>query len=201
MKILRISSSIKGDNSASDKLAKAITERLFESNPNSSETVVELSKTHFPHLDPEVLGAFFTPEDQRNDSQHLSAARSERAIRQLFDADVIIIGVAFYNFGIPDKLKTWIDHVVRSGETFKVENGKATGQLSGKKVYLAIASGWAYSEGPMQAMDFTEPYLRTILGFIGLDDIKVFRTENTGIPELKELSEAKSLEAVAEYNF
>jgi len=201
MNILRISSSIKGDASASDKLAKAISAKIIETHPDAKETVVELSKTRFSHLDPEILGAFFTPSDQRSETQHELAANSDRSIRQLFDADVIVIGVAFYNFGIPDKLKTWIDYIVRSGQTFKVEDGKPVALVNGKKVYLAIASGWAYSDGPMKAMDFTEPYLRTVLGFIGLTDITVFRSENVGIPELKEQSENKTLEAVAEYEF
>ena len=86
-----------------------------------------------------------------------------------------------HNFGIPSTLKAWIDHVVRAGRTFTYSQGKPDGLLKDKRLILVLASGGVYSDGPMKQLDFTEPYLRTVLGFIGLSDIEVVRVEGVAM--------------------
>ena len=106
-----------------------------------------------------------------------------------------------YNFGIPSTLKAWIDHIVRAGVTFRYSDGFPEGLIKNKKVYLAISSGGVYSEGPMKSYDFTEPYLRTALGFIGLTDITVFRVEGTFVPGVKETALPKAIDSVKQYAY
>jgi FMN-dependent NADH-azoreductase len=94
-------------------------------------------------------------------------------------------------------LKAWIDQIVRAGLTFRYgANGQPEGLIKGKKVYLAIASGGVYSDGPMKAYDFVEPYLRGVLGFLGMTDVSTFRVEGTSVPGIKETALAKGVESV-----
>ena len=94
-----------------------------------------------------------------------------------------------HNFGIPSSLKAWIDHIVRPGRTFSYSEKGPQGLVTGKKVVLVLARGGIYSAGPMQATDFQEPYLRAVLGFIGLTDVEVVRVEGVALGE-KALSQA-----------
>jgi FMN-dependent NADH-azoreductase len=112
------------------------------------------------------------------------------------EADMIVIGAPLYNFGISSALKAWIDHIARAGLTFHYTEHGSEGLVKGKKVYLAIAMGGVYSEGPMQAYDFVTPYLKAVLGFIGMTDITVFRAEGTAIPGLKETALEKAIAAI-----
>ena len=111
-------------------------------------------------------------------------------------ADIVVIGAPMYNFSIHSVLKAWIDHVVRSGVTFRVSEAGVEGLIKGKKVYVAISSGGVYSDGPMKAYDFIEPYLRSVLGFIGLTDLTFFRAEGLNVPGVKETAMEKAEAAV-----
>ena len=200
-KILHIVSSINGEASFSTKLSNAILEKLKDAYPHSQVYKHDLSKTPFPYLETLQYGAFFTPTEHRTADQKEAIKHSDEAIKELKDADIIIIGVPLYNFGIPATLKAWIDHIARAGETFSYSDGTPRGLLTNKKVYLAIASGAVYSEGPMKSFDFTENYLRTILGFIGMTDITVFRVEGTFVPEFKDTAFPKAFATVNEFAF
>lgn len=125
-----------------------------------------------PHLNQEMVAAFFTADDRRNEAQKRALAFSDELVDELIDADVIVIGAPMHNFGISSSLKAWIDHVVRAGRTFNYTDTGPKGHLTGKKVFVVTARGGDYSEGSfMAAMDHQAPYLRTVLGFIGLDDV------------------------------
>ena len=106
---------------------------------------------------------------------------SDALIGELVTADVIVLAVPMHNFGIPSTLKAWIDHVVRAGRTFIYSEGGPEGLLKGKRLILVLASGGVYSTGPAKQFDFQEPYLRAVLGFIGLTDIEVVRVEGVGM--------------------
>jgi len=116
-------------------------------------------------------------------------ALSDVLVDELFAADVIVVAAPMHNFGIPSSLKAWVDHIVRPGRTFTYSEGRPQGLVIGKKAVLVLASGGVYSEGPMQAADFQEPYLRAVLGFIGLTDVEVIRVEGVALGE-KALSQA-----------
>ncbi len=118
--------------------------------------------------------AAYTPADARTDEQKSLLAHSEERIQELESADEIVIGVPMHNFSIPPSLKFWIDQVVRAGRTFSYGAGGPKGLLENKKATLLIASGGVYSpESPAAAMNFVEPYLKAILGFIGITDVRM----------------------------
>ncbi|WP_431209241.1 FMN-dependent NADH-azoreductase [Puia sp. P3] len=121
---------------------------------------------------------------------------SDEAIRDVFDSDILVIGAPMYNFSLPSALKAWIDHIVRAGKTFSYSEKGVAALVNGKKVYLVIASGGVFSEGPMKEHDFVEPYLRYILGFIGLTDITTIRVEGLAIPGLKDGALEKAIAGI-----
>jgi len=200
-KILQIISSVNGNESFSSKLSDIILERLLSIYPGSSVHTRNLTKKPFPHLEDIHFSALYKPDESRTEEDRRALLPSDEAIKEVQEADIIIIGVPLYNFGIPSTLKAWVDHITRAGVTFRYDENGPQGLLVGKKVYLAISSGGVYSEGPMKSYDFTEPYLKTILGFIGLTDVSVFRIEGTLVAELKESAWPKTLESVKTYAF
>jgi len=195
-KILNIVSSPRGGASYSIQLADAIIGKLLAASPGSTVKTVDLVKKHWPHLEEAHLNSFFTPVDKYTSENREAVRHSDEAIQDIQEADIIVIGAPMYNFTIHSALKAWIDHIIRSGKTFRVTDTGAEGLVHGKKVYVALSSGHVYSDGPMKSMDFIEPYLRTILGFIGLTDITVFRVEGTAIEGLKEGALEKAVEGI-----
>lgn len=195
-KILNIVSSPRGGASYSIQLADAIIAKLQAAYPGSTIKTVDLVKTHWPHLEEAHLTSFYTPVDKYTDSDKEAIRHSDEAIKDIQDADIIIIGAPMYNFNIHSSLKAWIDHVIRSGKTFSVSDKGAEGLVKGKKVYVALASGYIYSDGPMKQMDFIEPYLRAILGFIGLTDLTVIRVEGVALPDVKDSALEKAIASI-----
>ena len=195
-KILYISSSVTGENSFSLPLGKAIVEKLQLANPDNTLVEHNLISNPLPHITETHLIAFATTAGQRPPELQEAARLSDDAIAELMEADVVVIGAPLYNFGIPSALKAWIDHIARAGLTFHYTEHGPEGLVKGKKVYLAIATGGVYSEGPMLAYDFLTPYLKAVLGFIGMTDITVFRAEGTAIPGLKEAALEKAIAGI-----
>lgn len=195
-RILHIITSPRGEESNSIMLGNRIIEKIQNLHPGSTVVTNNLIAKDYTHLKAVHIGAYKTPAEQRAAEQQEALRDSEAAVQELFDADVIVIGVPLYNFNIPSVLKAWVDHIVRPGVTFSYETGYPVGLLADKKVYLAIAGNGIYSDGPMKMQDFSEPYLRYILGFIGLTDITTFRIEGMGIPGVKESGIQKGLESV-----
>ena len=97
------------------------------------------------------------------------------------DAHTVILATGLINFAISSTLKSWIDHIARAGRTFSYGKEGPKGLVTDKKVYIVLASGGVYSEGPAVPLDHAIPYLRTALGFIGLNDIEVIRVEGVGM--------------------
>lgn len=152
-KILNLVSSVKGDDSFSIRLSNAVLEKIKSIYPDSTVHTRDLSKSPFPHLEETVFTSFYTPEEKRTVELKEAVLHSDEAIGELMEADITVIGVPIYNFGIPSTLKAWIDHVARSGVTFQYTNGRPEGLVKNKKVYLSIASGGVYSEGPMKSYE------------------------------------------------
>lgn len=196
MKILHLTSSPRGEASMSIKLGNAVVEKLKEENPDSTLIVHDLANTPFPHLEEVHLASFFTPAENFTPELTDAIKHSDEAIAELKAADVIVIGVPMYNFGISSTLKAWIDHIARAGQTFRYTEKGPEGLIKDKKIYLAIATGGVYSQGPATAYDFTEPYLRHTLGFLGMTDITVFRVEGLALADVKENALSKALQQV-----
>ncbi len=184
-KILHVISSPRGEASNSIKLGNAIIEKLKEQHPETTVTVRDLTKGPFPHLEEAHLNAFFTPVEQHTEENKEAIRHSNEAIKEIFDADILVIDAPMYNFSIPSTLKAWIDHIARAGITFRYTAEGPEGLIKGKKVYLAVASGGVYSSGPMTSADFVAPYLKAVLGFVGLTDVVVNRAEGFAMPDLQ----------------
>jgi FMN-dependent NADH-azoreductase len=200
-KILNITSSVKGKDSFSNQLSTAIIEKLKTDYPGSTVLTRDLVKNPFPNFEEALLGAFYAPEASRTQEQQAAVKYSDQAIKEVMDADIVVIAVPMYNFSIPSTLKAWIDHIARRGVTFQYTQNGIEGLVKGKQLILAIASGSVYSEGPLKAYDFTENYLRAIFGFIGMTDVSVFRAEGTAMPEFKDTAVTKALKRINEFAF
>lgn len=196
-KILHLISSFRGDDSYSVKLGHAIVDKLTAANPEAIVQELNLIAENYPHLDAPHFQAFMTPTAELTDADKEAVKYSDKAISQLMDADYIVIGSPFYNFGIPSALKAWIDHIVRFGVTFRYTENGPEGLVKGKKVYIALASGGVYAEGPAQPHDFNGPYLEYMLGFLGMTDLKVFRAEGLKVPDLQEHALEKAIESIS----
>jgi len=199
--LLYITSSAQGVNSNSNLLSANILKKLLAVNPDTNLVTLDLAKNPLPYLEEATVNAFFTPVEYLTPEQKHTLKDSDSAIGELLAADIILIGVAMYNFGIPSTLKSWIDHIARAGVTFRYTASGPEGLVKNKKVYLAISSGGIYTEGYAKAFDFTEPYLKAMLNFLGVTDITVFRVEGTVIPDFKEQAIAKATESVEHYDF
>jgi len=194
--ILHIISSIQGKESHSIKLGKAIIEKIQNKYPGSNVDELNLVDVEIPHLSPEVLRTFFIPEDLLNEEEKKAIEFSNKAVKQLLAADIIVIGAPLYNFTIPSSLKAWIDHITRAGITFGYGENGPVGKVTGKKVYLAMSSGGVYSEGPGKANDFVVPYLKAFLGGLGMTDLTAFRAEGLKVQGYKDNAMQKAIESI-----
>lgn len=194
--ILHLKSSIQGTTSYSIKLGHAIVEEIQAKYPGSTVEELNLIDMEMPHLKPEVLRAFFIPSDQLTEEEKKSILLSDQLVKQLFGADIIVIGAPLINFSIHSALKAWIDHITRAGITFGYGENGPVGKVTGKKVYVAMSSGGVYSEGPGIANDFVAPYLKAFLGFLGMTDLKVFRAEGLKVPGIKDYAFEKAIQSI-----
>jgi len=174
MKILQLNSSARREGSHSTKLADRIVGRLRYADPAATLTVRDLALTPHPVLDEAALGALFTPAEQRTPEQAARVALDDALIAELVAADVLVMGVPMYNFGIPAQLKNWIDAIARAGVTFRYTASGPEGLLRGKRAFVALARGGRYRNTPA---DTQVPYLRTLLGFVGITDVEFVYAE------------------------
>jgi FMN-dependent NADH-azoreductase len=172
MNILQIKSSILGDNSQSSRLADA----FVALHPNAAVVVRDLAANPVPHLDGARVAAFFSKPEERSAEQKTVVAYSDELIDELRRADVLVLGLPMYNFGVPSQLKAWFDHVARAGETFKYTEKGAVGLLTGKKAYVFAARGGLYGDNHSQTQ-----FVREFLGFIGISDVEFVYAEGLAI--------------------
>jgi FMN-dependent NADH-azoreductase len=182
--ILIIESSPRGTESASRKLTDKLRARLETRYPEATIIERDLVKDNVPHLDQPTLKAIFTKDPVEAKSLREAASLSDQLIDELMMSDLLVVASPMWNFGIPSSLKAWIDHVVRAGKTFNYAGAGVEGLAKGKRAILVLASGGVFSEGPWKSWDTVEPYLRQILGFIGIDDVQTVRAEGMNIPLL-----------------
>ena len=174
MNILQINASARREGANSTRLANDIVARLQAANPNARLTVRDLGADPHPMLDAAALGALFTPAEQRTPAQAARVALDDALIAEVKAADVLVLGVPMYNFGIPAQLKNWFDAITRAGVTFRYTESGPEGFLTGRKVYVALARGGRYRG---TANDTQTPYLKLILGFLGMTDVHFIYAE------------------------
>ncbi|WP_442587523.1 FMN-dependent NADH-azoreductase [Pedobacter sp. AW31-3R] len=195
-KILNIISSPRGEASNSIKLSNAIIEELRAKDPGAAVQLRDLTSGPFPHLEEAHLNAFFTPAENHTDANKEAIRHSNEAIQEIMDADVLVIGAPMYNFSIPSVLKSYFDHIARAGITFKYTAEGPVGLLTGKKAYIAVTTGGIYSSGDAVAYDFVTPYVKTILGFIGITDVTIVRAEGFAMAEFQETALDKAIDSI-----
>ena len=177
--ILRINSSARKDGSLSRELSSLLADALAGETGNV--VVRDLADRPVPQVDADWVGANFTDPSERSDAQRETLKGSDALISELHAADHIVIGVAMYNFSIPSSLKAWIEQVARARETFRYSEAGPEGLLKGKTAWLVMASGGARLDSEA---DFATPYLRFILGFLGITDVRVI--DGMGWPFLED---------------
>jgi len=178
MNILQINSSARrvqdGQGSFSTRLAAEVVEALKVSNAGATLTVRDLGLQPHPSMDEAALGALFTPADARSPEQNARVAENDALINELQAQDAVVIGAPMINFGIPTQLKNWIDAVARAGTTFRYTATGPEGLVKGKKVYVVLTRGGVYRDQPSDTM---VPYLKTVLGFLGMTDVSFIYAE------------------------
>ncbi|MGC2716221.1 MAG: FMN-dependent NADH-azoreductase [Pseudolabrys sp.] len=183
--ILVLNSSVSSHTSVSRILVEEAVSSLLEAEPGATVVHRDLGAAPIPHLTTTNLaGVRGVPT---TDAELAARALSDQLIAELRTADTIVIGAPMYNFSIPTGLRAWFDYVLRAGETFSYSEAGPRGLLGGKRVIVIESRGGLYSEGPAQAIDFQEPYLRHLLGFMGLADVAFIRAERIGFgPDARE---------------
>ena len=165
--ILHITASIRNDESVSRSLGNRLVERLAE-NRGAKVVTRDLANNDLPYIDAERFAANLAPYAERSPEQHELAKISDELIGELQEAETIVFSLPVYNFAVPATLKAWADLVARAGTTFRYTENGSEGLLTGKKVYLTIASGGM----PIGSeIDFMTPWLKFFLGFLGMTDV------------------------------
>jgi len=196
MKLLQIDSSARA-SSITRQLTAKFVEEWRKSHPGGNVIVRDLSTTVVPHITDDWSGTHLDPS-KLSSAQRKYLAPSDELIEELQAADTIIIGAPMYNFAIPSLLKGWIDQVVRLGKTVGYGPNGPRGLLEKKRVIVITARGSAYTKGTArEKLDFQEPYLRHVFGFIGLTDVTFIHAENQAA-EGASLSLAAAAEKIGE---
>lgn len=181
MSILLITSSPRGAASHSTRIATEFAEKLVAADPSNTLVVRDLVANPLPHIDADYASGIYVPAEARTARQAEVVGVSDVVLDELFAADTVILATGFINFNISSTLKSWVDHISRSGKSFSYGENGPKGLVTGKKVYIVLASGGIYSEGAAVQFDHAIPYLRGVLGFLGMTDVDVIRIEGVGM--------------------
>jgi FMN-dependent NADH-azoreductase len=176
--LLQINASIHADHGQSSQLATKFVQAFANSHPDARIVVRDLASDTVPHLSAERFAAFLSKPGERSAAQSDVVAYSDTLIDELRQADVIVLGLPMYNFGVPSQLKAYFDHIARAGETFRYTATGPVGLLSGKKVYVFAARGGLYAGS---ALDTQTSYVRDFLRFVGIEDIEFVYAEGLAI--------------------
>jgi FMN-dependent NADH-azoreductase len=177
MNILHITSSGRGNASYSNRVATQVIDEISGRNPGATVTVRNLAADTLPHIDDDFVVATRSPNGPQTDKQRGQLAQSDALVDELFASNVVVIAAPMINFTIPSNLKAWIDNVARAGRTFSYSAAGPQGLVTGKQVILVVARGGVYATNP--ALDFQVPYLKSVLGFLGMTDVEVVEVEGT----------------------
>ena len=178
MTLLQINASIFSNHGQSTRLADEFVAAWRASNPSAKVIVRNLAEKTVPHLDAERFGAFLAKPGERSVDQQAVVEYSDALIDELKRADVLVLGLPMYNFGVPSTLKAYIDHIARAGATFKYTEKGPVGLLTGKKAYVFATRGGLYAGTPL---DTQTAYVRDMLRFLGIDDVEFVYAEGLAI--------------------
>ncbi len=172
--VLVIESSARQQGSVSRQLTAEFVARWQQVHAQDAVVIRDLAREPVPHLDADLLGGWMKPAAERTLAEQAALECSERLTAELLVADVLVLAAPMYNFTIPSTLKAWLDHVLRAGVTFQYTEQGPRGLLQGKRAFVLTARGGVYAGSPL---DQQEPYLRQVLGFIGIEDVRFIHAE------------------------
>ncbi|VWC08888.1 FMN-dependent NADH-azoreductase 1 [Burkholderia lata] len=178
-RILLITSSPRSTDSLSTRFAHDLARQLAARDASSAVTLRDLSTDPLPHIDDAYIVGRMLPPDARSAEQAQAVELAQALIDELRAADIVVIGSAMTNFGPSTQLRAWFDRVIWPQVTFRYGESGVAGTVEGKQVYLVTASGGVFSEGPYAPFDYQSGYLKHLLGFIGMTDIREVRVEGT----------------------
>jgi FMN-dependent NADH-azoreductase len=180
MNLLHLDSSILGPQSVSRSMSSHVVGQLGQKVPDLRVTYRDLAAAPIPHLSgPYVAVTRGGAEVPADAALNEDLALGETVMQEFLAADIVVIGVAFYNFSIPSQLKAWVDRIAIAGKTFRyTESGQLQGLAGDKRIILAIARGGFYGNGsPVRAMEHAETYLRSAFSFIGVTKLDVIEAD------------------------
>ena len=191
MTLLQLNASIFSGNGQSTRLADEYVARIRDVDPETELVVRDFAREPVPHLTAETFGAFLARPEDRTLEQQRAVAYSDALIEEIKRADLIVIGLPMYNFGVPSALKAYFDHIARAGITFRYSEKGPVGLLTGKKAIVFATRGGLYAGTPR---DSQTTYVRDFLAFLGIHDVQFVYAEGLAISEAGKqaaLSEAK----------
>lgn len=192
--LLQLNSSLFTTGGQSTLLSNEFVKKWQAGNPGGNVIVRDLAASPVPHLDAQRFGAFLAKPDERNAQQQTVVDFSDALIEEIRSADVIVLGLPMYNFGIPSTLKAYFDHIARAGVTFQYTANGPVGLLTGKKAYVFATRGGMYAGTPL---DTQTSYLRDFLRFLGIADVEFVYAEGLAMGEEgKQASLAKAGDAI-----
>lgn len=185
MNILQIDASVLGDHSVSRTLTAKLVADLVAQNPGADVIVRDLDKDTPAHLSNALLPVLGGPKDGLNAEQEIELQRTEAFLKEFLEADVLVIGVPQYNFGIPSQLKSWIDRIAQAGRTFRYTEKGPEGMAGGKRVIVASSRGGVRQDP--NGLDLHEVTIDVVLRFLGITDITYVRAHGLAMgPEGRE---------------
>ncbi len=186
--ILRLDASMRKTGSYSRDLSDKLIKQL--AGKNQSKITIRDLANGIPFIDEHWIKANFTAAEERTSKQHKCLETSDVLVNELIDADLLVIGLPIYNFGVPAVFKAWIDQVVRSKLTFRYGDNGPVGLVNNIKAYIIIVSGGTKIDSDL---DFISNYLRHVLNFIGITNVSFIDSSGLGRDEDQTLAHANNL--------
>lgn len=192
--LLQINASLFANEGQSSQLANRFVAAWQSRNPEGQVLVRDLAADPVPHLDGERFSAFLSKPGERSVAQQAVVDYSDALIEELKAADVVVLGLPLYNFGVPSTLKAYFDHIARAGVTFRYAAQGPEGLLRGKKAYVMATRGGHYAGTPL---DTQTAFIRNFLAFIGIADVEFVYAEDLALgDEPRSTALAKAREQV-----
>jgi FMN-dependent NADH-azoreductase len=178
--LLQINASLFSTGGQSSQLADQFVAAWRANNAGAQVSVRDLASDPLPHLSAERFLSFIAAPAERTPQQQALVAESDALVEEIKAAQVVVIGLPMYNFGVPSTLKAYFDHIARAGVTFRYTANGPEGLLTGKKAYVFAARGGLYAGTPR---DSQTTYVRDFLAFIGITDVEFVYAEGLSMGE------------------
>ncbi|MFD8817449.1 FMN-dependent NADH-azoreductase, partial [Streptomyces sp. NPDC059627] len=194
--LLHIDSSSRGTDSLTRQIGARYVAAWRRQHPEGTAAYRDVTLDVPDLVSADWITGVFAPAEHHTPRTRAAVDASSVLIGEVEAADVLVLGVPMYNFGVPAAFKAWIDQICMAGRTFAYDENGPRGLLAAKKAVVVRASGSDFSDPAFAAMDFHAPYLRGILGFIGITDVE-FISVYAPTPQQNEAGLAEADRAIA----